>query len=146
VFKLTLSWFQPPDRPSLREWRKIQNRKKTPRNPVEGVQETPTKADTDIFAVTPQKETVSKVPLPPAKPRKTFPPRPPPKKRSSANKSAPGSIPSNQPVPERIKVGESKDNMITEIEDFDVPKNQEIGMGFFEPDGITRDIYVQGSK
>jgi hypothetical protein len=36
--------------------------------------------------------------------------------------------------------------MITEIEDFDVPKNQEIGMGFFEPDGITRDIYVQGSK
>jgi hypothetical protein len=109
-------------------------------------QETPTKADTDIFAVTPQKETVFKVPLPPAKPRKTFPPRPPPKKRSSANKSAPGSIPSNQPVPERIKVGESKDNMITEIEDFDVPKNQEIGMGFFEPDGITRDIYVQGSK
>ena len=103
-------------------------------------------ADTDIFVVTPQKETVFKVPLPPAKPRKTFPPRPPPKKRSSANKSAPGSFPSNQPVPERIKVGEMKDNVITEMEDFGVPKNQEIGMGFFEPDGITRDIYVQGSK
>jgi hypothetical protein len=106
----------------------------------------PSPADNHAVLMTPQKEIVFKVPLAPAKPRKTPPIRPPPKKRSSANKSAPGSIPSNQPVPERIKVGEMKDNVITEIEDFGVPKNQEIGMGFFVPDGITRDIYVQGSK
>jgi len=96
--------------------------------------------------MTPMKDTVFKVPLAPAKPKRSPPIRPPPKKRSSGNKSAPGSIPSNQPVPERIKVGEIKENVITEIESFHEPGNEEIGMGFFEPDGSTRDVYVQGSK
>jgi hypothetical protein len=109
-------------------------------------QETPTKADTETYVVTPKKDIVFKVPFAPAKPKKTPPIRPPPKKRSSANKSAPGSMPSNQPLPERIKVGESKDNVITEIESFGGPGNEEIGIGFFEPDGTTRDVYVQGSK
>jgi len=104
-------------------------------------------AETDTFVTTPKKETGFKVPLPPAKPRKTFPPRPPPKKRSSASKSAPGSIPTNQPVPEKIpEDDEIKDTVVTQIEDFGVPDNKTIELGFFEPDGIARDIYVQGSK
>jgi len=110
-------------------------------------QEAPTKADSETSVVTPKKETGFKVPLPPAKPRKTFPPPPPAKKRSSATKSAPGSIPTNQPVPEKIpKDDEIRDKVVTQIEDFGVPDNQTIELGFFEPDGITRDIYVQGSK
>jgi len=94
--------------------------------------------------MTPVKDIVFKVPLAPVKPKKTPLIRPPPKKRSSTNKSAPGSISSNQPVPERIKVGEIKDKAITEIESFG--GTEELGIGFFEPDGITRDVYVQGSK
>jgi len=103
-------------------------------------------AETDTFASTPKKETGFKVPLPPAKPRKTFPPRPPAKKRSSATKSAPGSIPTKEPVPEKVSYVGKIVEAITQPEDFGVPDHGEIELGFFEPDGITRDIYVQGSK
>jgi hypothetical protein len=109
-------------------------------------QETPTKADTETYVVTPRKETVFKVPLPPARPRKTFPPRPPPKKRSSANKTKSGSAHTKESVPEKIpKVGKI-DKAIAQIQDCGVPLSEETEIGLFEPDGITRDIYVQGPK
>jgi len=50
-------------------------------------------------------------------------------------------------VPEKIpKDDKTRDKTMTQVEGFGVPDNQTIELGFFEPDGIPRDIYVQGSK
>jgi hypothetical protein len=103
-------------------------------------------AETDTFVATPKKETAFKVPLPPAKPRKTFPPRPPPKKRSFANKTKSGSAHPKESVPEKIPKLGKIDEATAQIQDVGVPLREETEIGLFEPDGITRDIYVQGSK
>ena len=105
------------------------------------------KADSDNFVVTPKKRTVFKIPLLPAKPKKSPPIRPPHLKRSSANKPALGSMLTTQPAPGKIpKDGKIEDEAITSTEDFGVSEVEGSVFEFFEPDGTTRDVYVQGSK
>jgi len=109
--------------------------------------DTSTKAETDNLVVTPKKTTVFKIPLVPAKPKKTPPIRPPPIERSSSNKPTSESMLTTHPAPGKIpKDGKIEDKAITLIEDFGVPELEENEIEFFEPNGITRDVYVQGSK
>lgn len=111
--------------------------------------DTSIKADSDNIVVTPKKETVFKVPLAPARPRKSPPIRPPPVKRSSGDKPVPASILTKQKQPAPGKTpedGKIEDKAIISSEDIGVPESEGNEIGYFEPDGITRDVYVQGSK
>ena len=101
--------------------------------------DTSMKAETDNLVVTPKKTTVFKIPLVPAKPKKTPPIRPPPIKRSSANKTTSEPILTKPPSPE-------KTNEDGTVEDQTIALSEGNEIGSFEPDAITRDVYVQGSK
>lgn len=109
--------------------------------------DTSMKAETDNLVVTPKKTTVFKIPLVPAKPKKTPPIRPPPIRRSSSSKSAPVSNLTKHSAPEKTpKDSKIEDKAIIPSEDIGGPEVEENKFEFFEPDGTTRDVYVQRSK
>jgi len=105
------------------------------------------KAGSDNFVVTPKKEIAFKVPLAPTKPRKSPPIRPPPIKKSSSNKPAPGSNLTKHCAPGKTpRDSKIEDKAITPSKDIGGPEVEGSEIGFFEPDGNTRDILVQGSR